>query len=51
MATDEWRLPIGCWRVRFRSETATQNLVMLRILRRGATTASMRRADSLHRSQ
>jgi len=32
---DEWRLRVGDWRVRFRYDTATQTLAVLRILPRG----------------
>ena len=32
---DEWRLCVGDWRVRFRYDTATQTLAVLRSLPRG----------------
>ena len=32
---DEWRLRVGDWRVRFRYDTATQALAVLRVLPRG----------------
>jgi mRNA interferase RelE/StbE len=33
--TDEWRLRVGDWRVRFRYDHSTQTLEVLRILPRG----------------
>ena len=34
-STDEWRLRVGDWRVRFRMDSAAKTLVILRVLPRG----------------
>jgi mRNA interferase RelE/StbE len=37
--SDEWRLRVGDWRIRFRYDRTTQTLEVLRILPRGRRTA------------